>query len=140
MRFFFDNCISVNLAEAMRLLNEPYHQIEHLTSRFSPAALDVDWIPVVAADADLILVSADPAITSSKKEKEIWRQSGLTSFFFGGDFSQLQIWVQVAEVVNWWTQIVRTAKDAPRGTGYLLPLKGSKKQPKVIYRPFANGP
>ena len=76
MRFFFDNCISVNLAEAMRLLNEPYHEIEHLTARFAPDALDVDWIPVVARDAQLIIVSGDPAITTSKKEREVWRQYG----------------------------------------------------------------
>ena len=87
MRFFFDNCISVNLAEAMRLLNQPQHEIEHLTNRFSPDALDVDWISVVAADPELILVSGDPAITTSKKEREIWRPSGLTSFFLGGEFA-----------------------------------------------------
>lgn len=123
----------------MRLLNEPLHDIEHLTKRFSPDALDVDWIPAVAADPEIILVSADPAITTSKKEKEIWRQSGLTSFFFGADFARLQIWVQVSEVVTWWPAIVLTAKEAPRGTGFLLPLKGSKKAPKSIYDPLRPG-
>lgn len=136
MRFFFDNCISVNLAAAMRLLNEPFHDIEHLTKRFSPDALDVDWIPVVAEEPETILVSADPAITTSKKEKEIWRHSGLTSFFFGADFARLHIWVQVSEVVNWWPAIVMTAKEAPRGSGFLLPLKGSKKAPRLIYGPL----
>lgn len=29
--------------------------------------------------------------------REIWRQSGLTSFFFGGGFSELSIWRQVCE-------------------------------------------
>jgi len=136
VRFFFDNCISVNLTDAMGLLTAPYHDIEHLTTRFSPDALDVEWIPVVARDTDIVLVSGDPAITTSKKEKEIWRQSRLTSFFFGGDFAQLPIWSQVTEVVNWWPQIVLTAKsEPPRGTGYLLPLKGSKKAPKLIYEP-----
>lgn len=136
MRFFFDNCISVNLTSAMGLLNDPHHEIEHLTKRFAPDALDEDWIPKVAADADIILISGDPAITTSKKEREIWRQSGLTSFFFGGDFAQLPIWTQVCEVVNWWPEIVRVAKQAERGTGYLLPLKGSKKGPKIIYSPL----
>ena len=56
-----------------------------------------------------------------------------TSFFFGGGFSELNIWPQVCEVVNWWAEIVREAKEAPRGTGYLLPLRGSKKGPKRIY-------
>jgi hypothetical protein len=136
VRFFFDNCISSNLTEAMRLLTSPAHEIEHLTRRFSPAALDEEWIPQVAADPDLILVSGDPAITTAKKEREIWRQSRLTSFFFDGNFSQLQIWAQVCEVVNWWPELVREAKQAPRGTGYLLPLRGSRKKAKIIYEPF----
>lgn len=94
---------------------------------------------MVAADPELILVSGDPAITTSRKEREIWRQSELTSFFFGGHFARLSIWAQVAEVVNWWPEIVREAREAPRGTGYLLPLRGSKKGPKAIYVPFREG-
>jgi glutamyl-tRNA reductase len=78
VKFFFDNCISSNLAEAMAYLNRQHHEIEHLTKKFDADALDVDWIPVVAKDTNVILVSADPAITTAKKEKEIWRQSGLT--------------------------------------------------------------
>lgn len=139
MRFFFDNCISSNLTAAMRLLNTPHHEIEHLTERFLPDALDEDWLPALSHEHDLIIVSADPTITSAKKEREIWRQSGLTSFFFGGDFSRLHIWTQVCEVVNWWQEIVREANQAPHGTGYLLPLKGSKKGPKRIYEPRGKG-
>jgi hypothetical protein len=139
VRFFFDNCISSNLTAAMGLLTASHHEIEHLTKRFSADALDEEWLPKLAHEHDLVIVSADPTITTAKKEREIWRQSGLTSFFFGGDFSRLPIWTQVCEVVNWWPEIVREAKDAPRGTGYLLPLKGSKKRPKRIYEPRGGG-
>lgn len=100
MKFFFDNCISSNLTEAMIHLNRHHHEIEHLTTRFSPEALDVDWIPIVARDPAIILVSADPAITTAKKEKEVWRQSGQTGFFFGSGFAELGPWSQVAAVVN----------------------------------------
>jgi hypothetical protein len=75
VRFFFDNCISTKLTEAMVLLNKPHHQIIHLTERFDPETDDEVWIPLVAAESDLILVSADPAITSSEKEKAVWRSS-----------------------------------------------------------------
>jgi hypothetical protein len=135
VKFFFDNCISRNLTEAMALLAKPVHSIEHLTERFRADALDVDWIPQLAADPDIILVSADPTITTARKEKEVWRQCGLTSFFFGANFSELGIWQQAAEMVTWWPEIVREAKNAGRGTGYLLPLRGSKKGPKRIYEP-----
>jgi hypothetical protein len=119
----------------MRLLNEHQHRIEHLTNRFSPDVLDVVWIPQIASDPEIVLVSADPAITTAKKERQIWRQSGLTSFFLAGGFSQLAKWKQVCEVVNWWPEIVRQAHSAARGSGYLLPLRGARKGPKLIYDP-----
>jgi hypothetical protein len=120
----------------MRLLNEPRHTVEHLTNRFAPDTLDVEWIPIVALDPDIILISADPAITRGKQERTIWRQSRLTSFFFAGGFSELTQWKQVAEVVNWWSSIIDEAKGAHRGSGYLLPLRGFRKRPKLIYEPF----
>jgi hypothetical protein len=135
VKFFFDNCISSNLAEAMAYLNRQHHEIEHLTKKFDADALDVDWIPVVAKDTNVILVSADPAITTAKKEKEIWRQSGLTGFFFGSGFTELGRWSQIAAVVNWWPEIVRQAKVAPKGSGYLLQVNGHRKPPKLIYSP-----
>lgn len=119
----------------MELLTAGHHEIEHLTKRFPSNALDEEWLPVLALEPDIILVSADPAITTAKKEREIWREAGLTSFFFGGGFSGLRKWSQIAEVVNWWEEIVREARDATRGTGYLLPLRGSKKGPKRLYDP-----
>jgi hypothetical protein len=91
------------------------------------------WLPQLAPETDLIIVSADPAITSARKEREIWKQTRLTSFFFGGGFSEQPIWTQVTEVVNWWPTIVREAKEAKRGTGFLLPLRSTKA--KRIYEP-----
>ena len=132
MKFFFDNCISSNLTEAMRLLN-PQHSIEHLTKRFQPEALDVEWIPVVAEDRDIIVVSGDPTITTAKKEKAVWKEAGLTGFFFGGGFGDLGKWEQVREVVNWWPEIVRQAKTAQRGSGFLLPLHGFRKPPRPLF-------
>ena len=118
----------------MRLLNEPHHEIQHLTDRFSPDVLDEEWLPQIAPETDLIVISADPTITTSRKEREIWQRTGLTSFFFGGGFSTKGIWVQVHEVVRWWPTILREAGDATPGTGYLLPFKGN--DPRRFYTPY----
>lgn len=134
MRFFFDNCISVNLAEAMKLLNRPHHDIQHLQDRFPPGVDDVEWLTTIAADLDLVVISADPAITSAKKEKEVWRRTGLTSFFFGAGFAEKDRWIQTLEVVRWWPVILRAAHEADRGTGFLLPFKGREIKP--FYLPF----
>jgi len=143
VRFFFDNCMSSNLTEAMRLLNRPHHEIEHLTDRFSPDVQDTDWLPAVAPDKDLILVSADPAITSGRKEREVWLRTGLTAFFFGGGFADKGFWPQTLEVVRWWPEIVTAARETTakgeRGTGYLLPL-GGRGKPRPLYAPFRGAP
>ncbi|MEO7083817.1 MAG: hypothetical protein ABI442_20210 [Gemmatimonadaceae bacterium] len=139
MKCFFDNCISSNLTEAMRLLVAPIHEIEHLAKDFSADALDAEWLQMLAERKDAILVSADPTIATAKKEREVWRSVGVTPVFFGGNFSQLPIWTQVCEVVNWWPEIVRTAKDAPRGAGFFLSPKAGKKTPKPICAPYGTG-
>lgn len=118
----------------MKMLNEHHHQIEHLTDRFAEDALDVVWLPAIAKDKGIVVISADPSITSSKKEREVWREIGLTSFFFGGAFASKQAWIQIREVVTWWPRIIETAKSATKGTGYLLPFK-SGQQPQVLYSP-----
>ena len=118
----------------MKLLVHPHHHIEHLTDTFDADAEDTHWIPVVAARRDLMLISGDPAITASEKEKAVWRSSRLTAFFMGGRYAQSGKWGQVVEMVHWWPEIVRTAQTAKRGSGYLLPLRG--KEPKLIYAPL----
>lgn len=48
-------------------------------------------------------------------------------------WSQKKFWTQAAELVRWWPTIVLTARQARRGSGYLVPAKG--KDLKVIYTP-----
>ncbi len=71
MRFFFDNCISPRLTAAMKQLCLGRHEIEHLTDRFPDDTDDIEWIPVLAADSGIILISADPNIANGKKEREV---------------------------------------------------------------------
>jgi hypothetical protein len=136
VKFFFDNCISVNLAEAMKLLNRPHHEIQHLCERFPEGTDDVDWLTAIAPEPNLVIVSADPTITTAKKEKEVWRRTGLTSFFFGAGFADKGRWVQTLEVVRWWPVVVQAARDTPRGTGYLMPFKG--RELRALYAPFTS--
>jgi PIN domain-containing protein len=136
VRFFFDNCMSKKLTMAMKLLCGDQHQIEHLTERFDPDTGDEVWIPAVASDPDFIIISADPAITTSKRQREAWQESRLTAFFFGGGFADRGFWIQALEVVRWWPKIIEVARSARRGSGYLLPFKGS--EPKPLYPPRAH--
>ncbi len=134
MRFFFDNCISSNLTTALRLIDDGRHEIEHLTDRFDEGTKDEVWIPKIAADRGLIIVSADPAITTAKKQKEVWRSVRLTSFFFGAGFTERHRVVQAAELLRLWPDICRLAQESSAGTGYLMPFKS--KAPQKFFEPL----
>jgi hypothetical protein len=140
VKFFFDNCISPKLTAAMQLLCAGHHNVEHLTTRFAADTSDIDWLRALAAQLaaqpETIIISGDPAITTAKKEREVWRASSLTSFFFGGGFTERNFWVQASEVVRWWPAVVMTARDAPCGSGYLLPMGGTT--PKPFYQPLSS--
>lgn len=134
MRFFLDNCISPVLARALNVLAEvQQYEIVHLRERFEPDTKDVDWIAILAGEQEWVIVSGDTRISRSKAEKAAWRESGLTAFFMADGWSQKKFWTQAAELVHWWPAIVLTARQAPRGSGYLVPTKG--KDLKVIYSP-----
>lgn len=83
MRFFFDECISANIAEAIRAVGGPRIEIAHMEEKFGPGFRDPIWIPRLREDSDdWVIVSADPRITSNPANRAAWMQSGFTAFFF----------------------------------------------------------
>jgi len=134
LRLFIDNCISINLAEGIRVLAKiQQYEIVHLREKFDPAVLDVEWIPALAHEGDWVIVSGDPRISRSKAERAAWHESGLTAFFFSDGFPNKRYWKQAEILVHWWPQIVLTAREARPGSGFLIPLTGSDF--KKIYDP-----
>jgi hypothetical protein len=120
VRFFLDNCISPILARALAVLAEfQQYDIIHLRDRFEPETRDLDWIPVLAAEGDWVIISGDTRISRSKAERAAWHESGLTAFFLSDDWSQKKFWTQAAELVRWWPVIVLTARQAPSGSGFV---------------------
>ena len=135
MRFFFDAGIAITYVEALRTLAKPYQQYEliHLSERFPPDIKDVDWIQKLAEEGDWVIISQDPRISRAKVERIAWQESGLTAFFFGDRWANLQFWKQAESLVHWWPDIALQASKTPRGMGYLIPLQG--REFKKIYPP-----
>jgi hypothetical protein len=134
MRFFLDNCISPKYARALRVLAEmQQYEIVHLQDRFPPDIRDEDWIRQLGEEGDWVIVSGDPRISRSKPVRNVWRESGITAFFFADGWAQHRFWRQAADMVHWWPTIVLEAGRALRGSGFLIPVKGSKL--KTIYLP-----
>lgn len=128
MRFFVDQCISVNIAHGLREFTKPdRHEIWHLQDKFAANVKDPDWIRALRDDGDWIIVSGDPRITTSKPDREAWMESGLSAFFFQ-DLARRQHWVQLQEIVRCWPLIVERAKTLRSPHGYLLRFKHKELQ------------
>ncbi len=128
MKFFFDNCLSPNLVQAIRLLDDAY-EIKHLREKFPGDAKDVDWIGTLASEGDWVIISGDPRITRNPQNRAAWKQSGLTAFFFKKVWAQQGLWDQFWRTVRWWPTLKQTAKAAKPGTGYLVPVNFGPLEP-----------
>ncbi len=129
MKFFFDNCISPHLAKGFAAMSESQsHTIAHLRTKFDAETIDVDWIRELGREGDWVIVSGDARITRNPAEREAWRQSGLTAFFFLPPFQTDSFWVQAAALVKWWPEISLQAKRAPKHHGYYVPKSGKTLQ------------
>lgn len=76
MKFFIDNCIARRIAQSIAILSHGQgHEIVHLTEKFEPGVIDVDWIRALQSEGDWIIVSADPRISRSRIEQAAWHES-----------------------------------------------------------------
>jgi hypothetical protein len=133
VRFFLDNNISHRLAAALLVLD---HQAErdnwtivHLRDLFEPQTEDVTWLEALGREGEWIVISGDIRISRNRAEKAAWRESGLTAFFFASQYPEKKIWTQIMHFLHWWPEITREAREhreAPEGSGYVIPMKGKK--------------
>lgn len=94
-------------------------------------AEDEEWIRALGKEGDWIIVSGDLRITRNPLERKAWLESGLTAFFFNDAWSRSSYWNKAADLVAWWPDITREARDHPKGFGFLIPKDGKKL--KQIY-------
>jgi len=130
VKFFFDNCISPNLVDAIRCLDKS-HELAHTRGKFDPATPDPIWIRALAAEGGWIIISGDPRISRGQAEKAAWIESRLTAFFCGDAWGSRRLMTQASEMMRWWDDIIDLSKNAAPGSGYLLEFK--TKEPTQIY-------
>ena len=111
MKFFFDNCISPQLAAGIRGFEGARdHRIVHLREMFNQDIPDVEWLDRLGREGGWIIISADERISRNPAEKLVWRESHLTTFFFAQPWSGDKFWNQAKSLVTWWPEIVRQAR------------------------------
>ena len=129
MKFFFDNCLPLRLAEALQSLEgSKGHTVTHLRDMFDEAISDVEWIRVLAAEGDWIIISGDLRISQNVFERQAWRESGLTAFFLAKGWTTLPLWEQAWKLIKWWPAIAAQAERIKQGAGFIVPVSGAKLQ------------
>jgi hypothetical protein len=125
VKFVVEHSVSTNLTQAIAALAVlDGDEVVHLRTHYHQATLDPVWLRGLGAhEPEAVVISADPRITRSPHEQAAWLSSGLTTFFLRS-FADLSIWDQAAKLVKWWPEIVRQARAAPRGTGFLVSVQG----------------
>ncbi|MEK7755770.1 MAG: hypothetical protein AAB385_01000, partial [Planctomycetota bacterium] len=82
------------------------------------------WIRSLASEGEWTIVSGDPKITKGRYERAAWLESGLTAFFLKSGWTNLSLWDQVWRLVKFWPDIVKHAKGARPGAGFLVNVNG----------------
>ena len=130
MRFFFDNCVSPHIVDALLCLDQR-HELIHLRRRFPADTPDPQWIKELGQEGQWIIISGDPRISRGQAEKAAWIESGLTAFFCGDAWGSRRLVAQASELLRWWDHILERSKNAGEGCGYLMEF--GMKEPRQIY-------
>jgi hypothetical protein len=125
LKFVVEHSVSTNLTDALAILARlDGDEVAHLRSHYEQETLDPVWLRGLGEEEpDVIVISADTRISKSPAEQEAWLQSGLTIFFLRS-FAGLPPWEQAAKLIKAWPEIVKTARKAPKGSGYLVTVQG----------------
>jgi len=126
VRFFFDNCISPKIVEALKLLDDQGHTYEHLKWKFNRGDLkDDEWLPKLKAEGDWIIISMD-LFNKTQEENQLMREAGRSVYIFAEGHVQLPHWEIVRRIVTWWPRILDHAKSAKKGECSLIPMTSNK--------------
>ncbi len=81
MKFFFDNNLAIKIAHGLDQMVSPQHRVVHLRDEFLPNVEDAVWMKALAKEEDLVIVTADVAISRNPHEIKAWKEAGHTVFF-----------------------------------------------------------
>jgi hypothetical protein len=132
VKLFFDNCTSPYLAKGIAALAElSGDEFKHLRDRFPTDTPDPVWLGALGSEGGWIIISGDLRITRNPVDRAAWHASSLTAFFLSAPWAKDSYWTQCAALVQWWPEIMLTARSCQPGCGFIM-QKGARK-PKPIY-------
>lgn len=135
MRFFIDNTFSHRLARALHELPEADgHEVHHLKDMFPPSTPDQEWLRKLQQNGDWILITGDIRIVRQPHTRAVWRETGLTSFFFRRQWMHRSLWDQAWRMTRWWPTIQKQAPLVSHGAWFEVPLANGYRLHQVSSR------
>ena len=131
MRFFFDSNLPARLAKAIDILMDRPHQAVHLSNKFRPDTPDADWVRALASERDWVIICGDPKIMRRPHERKALQKARLITFFLKPGWTNLRLWPLAAKLVQWWPDIMETARRVTPGAAFLVPVNYTGKFEQV---------
>lgn len=124
-RFAFDENLSLQLAQAMQLLDSAV-DVKHTTELFGLGAEDPDFLPKLGAEVRF-LVTRDTRQRKRPAELDAWKRHSVGAFVLGG--KNLDAWALVTQVVLGWPKMKEAAAKTTRPFAYRVRPAGGKLEP-----------
>jgi hypothetical protein len=120
--FFFDNCMSKKIPEALTLVKRS--TCTHLQNHFEGNVHDTKWIPFVGQKR-WVAVSGDLKILLNDLEKQALADADIITYFVWRGYTTAGGWNQFKWIIAVWDKIVEHSKSASTGHHYQVRLDGS---------------
>jgi len=124
VKFFFDNNLAIKLAHGLDQMVQPQHHVIHLRDEFLPNVEDAVWMRVLAKEEDLVIITADVAISRNPHEVEAWKEAGHTVFFLKPGWTDLTFWEQANKFTKCFPEIIKHAMRSQRAARFTVTVNG----------------
>lgn len=131
MKFYVDENITPNIAQALAILQNPRvkENIKVFTIReeFGPGTPDEEWIPNVAAENGIV-ITHDLNIHRVRHQRELYKKYGLGVVFFKPPKKGYQYWDMVKFIINSWGNIKRDVKNLSKPFALIVTPRSTKPE------------
>lgn len=129
MRLLLDNNLSPRLARCLQALFEPEHEIVHSRDKFSPAALDLEWISALSAEGGWAVLTKDLRLRTRPHERAALDRSNIVFFFLAAGWRKSSVEDIAVRLIRLMPKIAAQTALAASGR-FELPINpGSKLRP-----------
>ena len=102
----------------------PQHRVVHLRDEFLPNVEDAVWMKALAKEQDLVIVTADVAISRNPHQVKAWKEAGHTMFFLKPGWTDLRFWEQANKFTKCFPEIIECAMGSERGAIFSVTVNG----------------